>query len=120
VLTENTLYTTEGWTTFLDHLDEGGLLSVSRWYYPTRPGEAYRLVSLANDALTATGAADPRAHVVMITASAFVCIGLGFMFVEISQMQRLMVFLGHPTYALSVVLFTLLAGTGLGSFAAES
>jgi hypothetical protein len=39
------------------------------------------------------------------------------MFVEISQMQRLMVFLGHPTYALSVVLFTLLVGGGLGSAA---
>jgi hypothetical protein len=31
-------------------------------------------------------------------------------------MQRLMVMLGHPTYALSVVLFTLLAGTGIGSY----
>jgi hypothetical protein len=31
-------------------------------------------------------------------------------------MQRLMLFLGHPTYALSVVLFTLLIGGGLGSF----
>jgi hypothetical protein len=47
----------------------------------------------------------------------FLGIGLGFMFVEISQMQRLMVFLGHPTYALSVVLFTLLVGSGLGSAA---
>jgi len=45
----------------------------------------------------------------------FVAIGLGFMFVEISQMQRLMVFLGRPTYALSVVLFTLLVGSGVGS-----
>lgn len=47
----------------------------------------------------------------------FLGIGLGFMFVEISQMQRLMVFLGHPTYALSVVLFTLRVGSGLGSAA---
>ena len=34
-------------------------------------------------------------------------------------MQRLMVFLGHPTYALSVVLFTLLLASGLGSFIAH-
>jgi hypothetical protein len=47
----------------------------------------------------------------------FLGIGLGFMFVEITQMQRLMVFLGHPTYALSVVLFTLRVGSGLGSAA---
>ncbi len=46
----------------------------------------------------------------------FGMIGLGFMFVEISQMQRLIVFLGHPVYGLSVVLFTLLLASGLGSF----
>jgi NADH:ubiquinone oxidoreductase subunit 3 (subunit A) len=45
----------------------------------------------------------------------FASIGFGFMFVEISQMQRLIVFLGHPTYGLSVVLFALLLSTGLGS-----
>ena len=46
----------------------------------------------------------------------FCSIGLGFMLVEISQMQRLIIFLGHPTYGLSVVLFTLLLSGGLGSF----
>lgn len=46
----------------------------------------------------------------------FAAIGLGFMLVEVSQMQRLIVFLGHPTYALSVVLFTLLLSGGLGSY----
>jgi predicted membrane-bound spermidine synthase len=45
----------------------------------------------------------------------FTGIGLGFMLVEISQMQRLIVFLGHPTYGLSVVLFAMLAASGLGS-----
>jgi predicted membrane-bound spermidine synthase len=38
------------------------------------------------------------------------------MFVEISQMQRLIVFLGHPVYGLSVVLFALLLSSGLGSY----
>ena len=38
----------------------------------------------------------------------FCAIGMGFMLIEISQMQRLMVFLGHPVYGLSVVLFTIL------------
>ncbi len=45
----------------------------------------------------------------------FAAIGLGFMFVEISQMQRLIIFLGHPTYGLTVVLFSLLLSSGLGS-----
>ena len=46
----------------------------------------------------------------------FATIGMGFMLVEISQMQRLVIFLGHPTYSLAVVLFTLLLSSGLGSF----
>lgn len=48
----------------------------------------------------------------------FGAIGLGFMLVEISQMQRLIVVLGHPTYGLSVVLFALLVSSGVGSLAA--
>ncbi|MEW5822535.1 MAG: hypothetical protein AB1782_20240, partial [Cyanobacteriota bacterium] len=46
----------------------------------------------------------------------FAAIGFGFMFIEISQMQRLIIFLGHPVYALSVVLFTLLIASGIGSY----
>ncbi|HEY8154070.1 MAG TPA: class I SAM-dependent methyltransferase [Myxococcota bacterium] len=46
-------------------------------------------------------------------------IGAGFMLVEISQMQRLTVFLGHPVYALTVVLFTLLLFSGVGSFTTQ-
>jgi hypothetical protein len=46
----------------------------------------------------------------------FASIGFGFMLVEISQMQKLIVFLGHPTYGLSVVLFALLLSSGLGSY----
>ena len=45
----------------------------------------------------------------------FAAIGFGFMLVEISQVQRLTIFLGHPVYALSVVLFSLLLSSGLGS-----
>jgi len=50
----------------------------------------------------------------------FAAIGFGFMLVEISQMQRLIVFLGHPTYALSVVLFALLLSSGFGSCTTRS
>ena len=50
----------------------------------------------------------------------FGSIGMGFMLVEISQMQRLTVFLGHPTYGLSVVLFALLVSSGVGSFNTRS
>ncbi|NIM19833.1 MAG: hypothetical protein GTO51_06270 [Candidatus Latescibacteria bacterium] len=50
----------------------------------------------------------------------FAAIGLGFMLVEISQLQRLIVFLGHPTYGLSVVLFALLLSGGIGSYFTQS
>lgn len=46
----------------------------------------------------------------------FGALGLGFMLVEIGMLQRLMLFLGHPTLALGVVLTTLLISAGLGSF----
>jgi len=45
----------------------------------------------------------------------FAALGLGFMLIEIALMQKLVIFLGHPTYALSVVLTSLLAAAGTGS-----
>src|SRR5262245_20281748 len=45
----------------------------------------------------------------------FSCLGVGFMLIEIGLMQRIVLFLGHPVYALTVVLFTLLIGGAIGS-----
>jgi hypothetical protein len=265
VLTENSLYTVEAWKIFLENLTPNGILTFSRWYFPKRPAEIYRLTSLASASLTQLGLENPRDHIIivrhmcspdmmgrpigvgtilvsrdpfsdkdldiieeisnqmqfdlvlsprfsldsifetiasgkdlnrfvasfpldispptdnspfffhtlrlgdifntklwrqgevrhnvlavfilgslliiilvltflciivplMLTSRKvtlkgasplflfFACIGLGFMLVEISQMQRLIVFLGHPTYSLSVVLFALLLSSGLGSY----
>jgi len=49
----------------------------------------------------------------------FALIGIGFMTAEIGLLQRISVFLGHPVYALSIVLFSLIVSTGLGSLASE-
>ena len=274
VLTENSLYALEAWEDFLEHLTPDGVLTFSRWYFQNRPGEVYRLTSLASASLMQLGVENPREHIVIvrhmprrdtgdgdnglelamangigtilvskepfsdkdldileeiITAKMqfdlvlsprfsldstfatiasgvdldtftaefpiniaaptddspfffhmlrlrdmfnrelwkqgtmgfnmravfvlgallitvlgltflwiivplilttdnstlrgslplfifFSCIGLGFMLVEISQMQRFIIFLGHPVYALSVVLFALLLSSGLGSY----
>ena len=268
-LSENSLYTTEAWKTFLDHLTPDGVLTVSRWYQLNDPPvESYRLTALAAKALREQGIDDPRAHMILIrnpdsfpgfpgvhlaaanmliskapfsqtdidkieqvahdlrfqiilapepvesdpvfaavaeakdansvpigisvdispptdsrpfffqmvryrdifnsslygeasyltqpvlalfslaivmlvltglcillpllvTTSRralegmtpfvvfFCAIGLGFLLLEIAQLQRLTIFLGHPTYALSVVLFSLLIFSGIGSFASE-
>ena len=45
----------------------------------------------------------------------FVAVGLGFILVEIAFIQRFVLFLGHPTYALTVVIFLLLLSSGAGS-----
>jgi hypothetical protein len=45
----------------------------------------------------------------------FAALGLGFLLLEIVLVQRFVLFLGFPTYALSVVLFALLLFTGVGS-----
>jgi hypothetical protein len=50
----------------------------------------------------------------------FAALGAGFMVVEIALVQRLHVVLGHPTYALVVVLAGLLVATGIGSALSES
>lgn len=262
ILTENSLYTTEAWKTFLDHLTPTGVLTVSRWHAGNKPGEMYRLVCLATEALRQAGIDNPRQHMIVVRnpdneikpgvgtmllsktpftqadiatvedvcrrmqfditltptqaadpvfetlasdkdTDAFIAkfpinvaaptddnpfffhmlrlgdtfrslysyqestefnmkavyvlgvlllsmlvltglcivvplalttrrqiltgqtplfmffgaIGLGFILVEISQMQRLIVFLGHPIYGLTVVLFALLLSSGIGSFA---
>lgn len=49
-------------------------------------------------------------------AVAYFCgLGGGFLFAEIGLIQRFIVLLGHQGYAITVVLFGLLAGAGLGS-----
>ena len=50
----------------------------------------------------------------------FASIGLAFMMVEIGQLERLIVFLGHPIYGLTVVLFVLLVASSLGSLRVTS
>jgi hypothetical protein len=49
----------------------------------------------------------------------FAALGLGFMFLEVCLIQRLTLFLGYPTYSLTVTLFAVLVSTGAGSFLSE-
>ena len=62
-LTENSLYTVEGWKIFLDRLDEDGVLAVARGVGP----ELDRLVALGRAALLADGATHPERHLVLVT-----------------------------------------------------
>ncbi len=49
----------------------------------------------------------------------FTSIGFAYMFLEIAFIQRFMLFLGLPIYAVAVVLTSFLIFSGLGSFAAD-
>ena len=46
----------------------------------------------------------------------FIAIGLGYILAEIAFIQRFVLFLGHPTYALTVVIFLMLLASGAGSW----
>jgi len=48
----------------------------------------------------------------------FAALGVGYMLIEVSLIQRLTLFLGYPTYSLTVTLFALLVSSGLGSLLA--
>lgn len=49
----------------------------------------------------------------------FASLGLGFMFFEITLIQRLTLFLGYPTYSLTVTLASLLVFTGVGALLSD-
>ena len=46
----------------------------------------------------------------------FLAIGIGFMFIEISFIQKFVLFLGYPAYAFAITIFSLLLFSGLGSY----
>jgi len=50
----------------------------------------------------------------------FSLIGAAFMFVEITLIQKFILFLGHPLYSISTIIFSLLLSSGLGSFFSTS
>lgn len=64
-LSENGLYTREGWRILLDRLTPRGVFSVSRWFSPSRSSETSRLVSLAVAALLDRHVPAPAQHLVL-------------------------------------------------------
>jgi hypothetical protein len=46
--------------------------------------------------------------------SYFTCLGVGFMMLEVGLIQKFILFVGHPTYAFALILFTLLLGGSVG------
>ena len=66
-LSENGLYTLEGWRAFTRRLTDRGVFTVSRWYNPGDVNESGRMIALAVGTMIDAGAVDPRRHVFVAT-----------------------------------------------------
>lgn len=84
-----------------------GLLTVVTIVIPLLSGTYKKTTGIINKRIFISGAVY------------FSLIGVGFMLVEIALIQRLSVYLGHPIYALGILLFTVILSTGLGSLISE-
>jgi spermidine synthase len=71
VLSENNLYTLEAVELFLQKLSERGILSISRWYNPSNPGEFAKTLSLVVGALRARGVTHPEQQLVVFANSGY-------------------------------------------------
>ncbi len=49
----------------------------------------------------------------------FLFIGAGYILIQVALIQKFVLFLGHPTYALTVIIFSMLLSSGCGSFASR-
>lgn len=64
-LSENGLYTIEGWRVFMNDLNDGGVFTVSRWLNKPDMPETARTLSLAVATLLELGVTNPGAHIYM-------------------------------------------------------
>ena len=46
----------------------------------------------------------------------FLGIGIGYILIQVALIQKFVLFLGHPTYALTVIIFSMLIASGIGSY----
>jgi hypothetical protein len=69
--------------------------------------------------LLASGLPRMKPRAFLLGVAWFTAIGIGFMLVQIGLMQRLSVYLGHPTYAIIVILFGMILAAGAGAFVSD-
>ena len=111
--------------------DLGGLPQLE-WGYPVLVATLVQAV-LASVALIAVpsvwlarrgaamGARGPLGRLWRLRVLAyFMAIGLGFMFIEVAFIQKFVLILSHPLYAVAVALFSFLLFAGIGSAACAS
>jgi hypothetical protein len=58
----------------------------------------------------------PKQKDVMTFLWYFLCLGAGYILVQVALIQKFVLLLGHPTYALTVIVFSMLVASGIGSY----
>jgi hypothetical protein len=90
-LTENGLYTVEAWKMFLSRLNNGGAMTVSRWFLRDAYAEGERLLSLTMATLFEAGAKEPRKHIFAATSGLIVTLVMSrdpFTGAQLDAMER--------------------------------
>ena len=70
VLSENGIYTVQGWRLFLNRLTPSGTLVTTRWYLAAAPAEAQRLIALGAEALDQEGLRPASRHLIAVARPA--------------------------------------------------
>jgi spermidine synthase len=62
------------------------------------------------------GARLPKQKGVITFLWYFICLGAGYILIQVALIQKFVLLLGHPTYALVVIVFSMLVSSGAGSY----
>ncbi len=62
------------------------------------------------------GARLPKQKGIMTFLWYFLCLGAGYILIQVALIQKFVLLLGHPTYALTVIVFSMLVASGAGSY----
>lgn len=76
-----------------------GIWVLGSFAFPDRPGEG----------------GQSQKPLLRVMSLYFLSIGFGYILIQLGLLQRLILLLGHPTYAFTVILFSMLLTTGLGA-----
>jgi hypothetical protein len=58
----------------------------------------------------------PKQPGVIVFLWYFLCLGAGYIMIQVALIQKFVLLLGHPAYALTVIVFSMLVASGAGSY----
>lgn len=86
-----------------------------QWFFVIGVGVFLMLFPLLRRGVSGLRAVPHKGRVLMYVA----CLGYGYLAIEIVLIHELVLYIGHPTYAVTVVVLSMLVSSGLGSFLCE-